>query len=83
MDSPRHSISVGGTHPGSLGRLAQRYIARVSAAGAAHPSCAQALLDTYTLSAGPARLLAPRVVVNAVRGPKRTRLGSADGNAIG
>lgn len=58
-----------GAHPKNGDRWRQRYLDRLGLAARGRPDVAYAWLDVYTLSAGPRRLFAPKMFVDAIRGP--------------
>ncbi|MEV6242684.1 FAD-dependent monooxygenase [Lentzea sp. NPDC051838] len=60
-----------GPRPGSVARLQQRFLDRVTSAATTRPAVAAAQLDVYTLSGPPRRLLAPRVLFGTLLGPRR------------
>ncbi|MFE0023812.1 FAD-dependent oxidoreductase [Amycolatopsis sp. NPDC059021] len=65
----RYRSTIGPTQRRS-GRLQQRYLDRLSRAIGEHKTVAKALLDVYTLSASPRRLISPTVLINAIRHPQ-------------
>ncbi|MEU9098468.1 FAD-dependent monooxygenase [Streptomyces sp. NPDC048361] len=58
-----------GPRPGRAATLARRYVERLLLTAAGHPGAARALFDVMTLSAPRTALVAPRVVLAALRGP--------------
>ncbi|MEE1802149.1 MULTISPECIES: FAD-dependent oxidoreductase [unclassified Streptomyces] len=58
-----------GPRPGAAAKLMRRYSARAARASATRPAVAAAIADIFTLSAPVSRLLAPRAVLGALRGP--------------